>query len=117
MIEVLLVAAILGDVEADFAKLPQAPKVALDMSTCWAMRNYLDLIETVAAPWDEEAIACQREELSRFIAVGYAIHCARKENGLIGQRQSLNEVRRLVGDEIWFSGDWPPLFPWWRIPR
>lgn len=117
MVELLLAAAMLGEVKADLAKLPPTPKVALDLSTCFAMRNHMDLIETIAAPLDADAIACQRAELQRFIGVCYAVQSANNACGLIYQRQALDEVRRQVGDEIWFSGNWPPLFPWWRIPR
>lgn len=101
---------------ADVDRLPTLAEVDRAVLNCSWLRDRLDDLESVAPPWESENVAVQRAEIQACFNLCYTLRSARRENNWIYQRIAMGELRLTIGDEAWVSGNWPALFPWWRVP-
>jgi hypothetical protein len=100
---------------ADAERLPTADDIAQGLSDCCWLCNRLDAIAEIAPPWEEDNLRIQRAEVSCYLNLCYSMRNARDGSNWLRQREALADVRRIVGDEAWFSGNWPSLFPFWLV--
>lgn len=99
----------------EIGRLPTAEQAQRNFDAVRAMRASLE--EAAEFVVFGDAVYIQRCELD--FCERFASHVLRaRDTGCqpISRRQAVTDARALIGDEAFYSGDWPTI-PWWRIPR
>jgi len=95
----------------EISRLPGESECKFAIDSLNGMRRHLDCLESIKPPWcDLLDIRC---EVDSCLCFWDEVKAARNETGLPRfRRAALDQIRRALGDERWFSGDWPTVPKW-----
>lgn len=120
MIEAFLVGLAVtgGPLANELDHLPTQEVARANMEANRKFRMWVEDVSRWTQPADEWVIGDVLRETDALYNVWDWIYWTQNRYCSLAVRlDAADTVRGLIGEPAYLSGDWPPAFPWWRVPR